>query len=268
MSNRSRSPSPTYNDLNEHADYETNFKNPQDPQDPGEPGEIIDSRCSSNIEETPKAFASPDTRYSPSRIDESSNQDVVNQILNTPYSPEHADNPKYLQVYSPTRPDSHHSIGRIERNPNYKRRDNGDTSFRYNNCRRCGYEGHSTRDCITIQCSKCRGYGHRQRDCPSIVCNTCERLGHTSEECKNSRISNQNRNTSHTPPHSNQNRDNRRNESGSRSYTKRDRDDYDRRNESRNARVRDSGYSRSRSESDHHRVRPYSNERRDRRRRY
>ena len=119
-------------------------------------------------------------------------------IINAPYSPTKVEQSDYYVEYSPSHPkpeDKYNIVRRRDRDyrnrkrsrsrsRSKRRRDNGDTDFRFNGCKRCGFAGHSSRDCSIIQCSKCRGYGHRQRDCVTIVCINCERLGHTSNECR------------------------------------------------------------------------------------
>ena len=166
MSNRSRSPSPVYK--NESPVYSDN-------RDDVELGYSAEEDEVLNLTKEQK-----------------------DEIVNAPYSPTRVEEPEYYVGYSPSRQrpeDGYKIVRRRDRSRDRhrkrsrsrsrsRRRDNGNTDFRFNGCRRCGFAGHSSRDCSTIQCSKCRGYGHRQRDCPSIVCMNCERLGHTSKECR------------------------------------------------------------------------------------
>lgn len=84
---------------------------------------------------------------------------------------------------SPSRNTSQHRI-RTHRNTEHPRAANSHRTFRYTNCQRCGFNGHASDDCKTIQCSKCRGFGHRQRDCSTRVCNLCEKLGHITKDCR------------------------------------------------------------------------------------
>lgn len=152
MSNRSRSSSPTMEVEDNRVNTDAQMK---------EKEELSSQRRSSRSPSPPK-------QHSPSPEPKESRQ----------YSPSIPGRPEYVVGYSPTRP---HYNGSSRRK---RARSPPRTRFTFNGCGRCGFGGHSSRDCRTIQCSKCRGYGHRQRDCVTIVCNGCTKLGHTVKECR------------------------------------------------------------------------------------